>query len=297
MSKFDKPIFIIGAGRSGTTILKKTLSHHPEFYATAFELNYLWRAGNAGLLHDQIDPDEHSGKISKSYIRFMLWQMLKRSGKKRLVEKTVANVMRVPYIYSVFPEARVIHIIRDGRDVAASAMKRWRAHSGGGYLFRKALTIPPFDLPRYGFRYLKNKVKRAVNKTGHDASWGPRWPDMDEEIKGLPLPAICARQWVKSIEAVEDAKWDFPDGQYTEIRYEDLLKNTGAVLDHLQTFLELGKPPAEMWNYAKNNIRDQGNGWEKNLSENDLALIMSEAGETLDKLGYLDENIEEQGVA
>ena len=45
---FDRPVFIVGAGRSGTTILKKTLAQHAGFFATEFELNYLWRAGNAG---------------------------------------------------------------------------------------------------------------------------------------------------------------------------------------------------------------------------------------------------------
>ena len=49
----------------------------------------------------------------------------------RVVEKSVSNTLRVRFVDAVFPDAQYVVIVRDGRDVAASARAQWSTRSSG----------------------------------------------------------------------------------------------------------------------------------------------------------------------
>ena len=48
------------------------------------------------------------------------WATNEARGASMFVEKSPRNILRVPYVRAIFPEARIVHIVRDGRDVACS---------------------------------------------------------------------------------------------------------------------------------------------------------------------------------
>ena len=63
--------------------------------------------------------------------RIRRWFQAQQGSAALCVEKNPRNVLRVPFLRAVFPEARLVHIVRDGRDVACSLMpgiggERWR---------------------------------------------------------------------------------------------------------------------------------------------------------------------------
>ena len=60
----------------------------------------------------------------------LLWPIASRAGKPGLVEMTTANVAQAPTLARLFPEARFIHCIRDGRDAGSSkvAKRQRRSH-------------------------------------------------------------------------------------------------------------------------------------------------------------------------
>lgn len=118
------PLVIIGAGRSGTNVLRDTLVRLDGFATwPCDEINPIWRHGNLGYPDDQI-PASRATPAVRQFIRkafLRIWQ--EQSRPDFVVEKTCANALRVPFVSAVLPEARFIHIVRDGYD---PAFPKWR---------------------------------------------------------------------------------------------------------------------------------------------------------------------------
>lgn len=142
--------FIVGAGRSGTTLLRMMLDAHRELAIppeTHFipPLKQLWdespQPGDAvidALLEHQswadfdIDPDRFRARLESSgaanltdVLRAFYSMYAEQKGKSRWGDKTPLYVMAMPTIAELLPEAHFIHMIRDGRDVALSVRPLW----------------------------------------------------------------------------------------------------------------------------------------------------------------------------
>jgi hypothetical protein len=140
--------FIVGVGRSGTTMLRLMLDAHPELTippethfvpdlidaiadgATPEQAVQVMTAVRQwGDLHTEPDEVLERWRRLDSFeagpaLRAFYEIFPERQGKSRYGEKTPAYVKNMLKIESVLPEARFIHVIRDGRDVALSRWKR-----------------------------------------------------------------------------------------------------------------------------------------------------------------------------
>lgn len=119
---------VIGCARSGTSILGELVASHPEV-KYIFEAHDVWELGGMGINGSHRLVAEHATAEVRGRIRE--WFSKRKGGATLIVEKTPRNILRVPFIRAVFPEAKLIHIIRDGRDVACSMMpgiggEEWR---------------------------------------------------------------------------------------------------------------------------------------------------------------------------
>jgi hypothetical protein len=151
MSENHAPFpFIIGAPRSGTTLLRLMLDSHPDL-AIPPETGFLPRAARLHLplfLRSRLFhlvtrstpawPDFHLdrsefGQALEQIRPFTLSEGIRAfyrlyaqmHGKIRSGDKTPLYALEMPAIRSLLPEAHFIHIIRDGRDVALSLRKTW----------------------------------------------------------------------------------------------------------------------------------------------------------------------------
>lgn len=194
-------IIVVGAGRSGTTMLRDVLGQNPAVASCDFELNYLWRSGHATLAHDFLSPGEHLTPHIAHRIRAGLERERRRKDRRRVLDKTVANVVRLGYVHAVLPDARIVHIVRDGRAVVASAMKRWRASETPGYYAAKLATVPWRDVVAYGARFVARAVQTQWRGRDYRQSWGPRFPGIDDAVRRYSLARVCAMQWRLSVEA------------------------------------------------------------------------------------------------
>ncbi len=128
----SKPVFLAASVRSGTTLLRLMLDHHPQIaWCNEFEYTVDWinpdgswpdlQAYHRWLNVDrifqgtgfQIDPDLTYPELIDSFLR----QRLDQSGKPLVGATVHRHFDRVLYVW---PDARFIHLVRDGRDMARS---------------------------------------------------------------------------------------------------------------------------------------------------------------------------------
>ena len=153
----SRPIFVVGGGRSGTTWVLDLLSSHPRV-AGLFETLIL-APEYLGMLHRRADfsPDRTIGEERRAVglgqiarreevvaaMRPVLTRFLSRAvGPEHdfVVEKTPSQVESLPAIADLFPEAHVIHVVRDVRDVIVS---RRAAERAGWHPRRKTGRVHP----------------------------------------------------------------------------------------------------------------------------------------------------------
>jgi hypothetical protein len=158
----DSPIFIIGSGRSGTTLLRNMLNAHPRIHI-AFEPHFYWyqslfrkrRPAREFLDYyfqtphfrwQRVDPRRVLAQLPDGLRRdqlgvafaAVLRERASRYGRVRFGDKTPAHAASLKQIFADFPDARAIHIVRDPRATAASlARMPWAPASlmiNAGYL-------------------------------------------------------------------------------------------------------------------------------------------------------------------
>jgi len=221
------PIIIIGAARSGTKFLRDLLALADNLKAVPYDVNYIWRYGNADCPHDQLDPEKLTEK-QIAFIRKSLFKQAKLGKNDRLLEKTVSNTLRVPYVDAVFPDARYVHLIRDGRDVTESAMRQWQAKPKLKALFAKVRRMPLANIG-YVFWFARNFIKGlgAGRKGGN--LWGPRFKGIEQIASSGPLAKTCALQWARSVELASRDLAQLPASRVFTIHYEELTKDDTAL--------------------------------------------------------------------
>ncbi|MCA1707778.1 MAG: sulfotransferase, partial [Actinobacteria bacterium] len=196
----DRPIFIIGGPRSGTHFLYLTLRDHSHLAH--------WRPSEA---HEVWEADYHpslrgweSNVLGPADIRPDAAARIKRSfylcagGSKRFIDKTPRNVLRVPFIDALFPDARYIFLQRDGRETTNSLINAWRSTRYKTYRLPEPHSIP-----------------------GTDPAWWkfvlyPGWLD---DTRG-PLEVVAAKQWALSNDYALDALREVPEERWLKVRYE-----------------------------------------------------------------------------
>ena len=117
------------------------------------EIPAVWRYGNLLREDDEFTRSQARSR-TRRYIRRAFDKMARSPNTTHVVEKTCANTLRVGFVDEVLPQARFLHLIRDGRDAIPSAMKRWVAPLNIRYLAKKARFVPSGDVPYYGLRFV-----------------------------------------------------------------------------------------------------------------------------------------------
>ncbi len=243
------PVIILGAGRSGTNILRDVLTSLTHFETwPCDEIQPIWRHGNLNW-----PDDAFSGGMARpnvvAYIRNQFTKQWKRSGRPAfLVEKTCANTLRVPFIDQIFPEAMYIQIVRDGSDVVRSAEKRWSGElevPSLSYFLAKARFIPVTDIPVYLWSFLSKRLGLLTGTSKHLSSWGPRFKDIDKTHVNT-LQEMCAHQWVACVEATREHLSNIDPSRQITISYEDFLRDPQGEILKILDFLEVNLPAAEL---------------------------------------------------
>jgi hypothetical protein len=124
--------FVVGCSRSGTTLLRAMLDAHPALTVppeSHFALARSPRALRRALRRDPwfalwgIDAPDLRGLDVPAAVRALFAAYAAARGKPRYADKTPHYVSHLPLLAARFPEARFVHVVRDGRDVALSLLE------------------------------------------------------------------------------------------------------------------------------------------------------------------------------
>ncbi|MFO8098658.1 MAG: sulfotransferase [Salinibacter sp.] len=277
-----RPVLILGAARSGTKLLRRLLGAAPTCALVPYGVPAVWKQDNEDHPHDALPRTACTNATARRIRRDLRRLAQGPSDAALLVEKTSANTLRVPFVDAVFPEARFVHLVRDGVDVVESARRRWQARPGLGYLLRKALYLRGTGL-RQGARVLWRRLRGLGTDTPR--LWGPHYPGMADDVAERPLLAVCARQWRACVRSARDALADLPPTRVLSLRYETLVQDPSTV-DQLARFAGVSTP-APLKAFYREEVRDTfvGRGRDR-LSAADREIIRPILNTPLARLGY-----------
>lgn len=275
-----QPIILIGAGRSGTKIIRDVIGQHPDIAVVPYDVNYIWTIGQKNSTDDALSPSDLKDKDQ----RVILSQFGKiAEDAPYLLEKTVSNCLRIPYVLKVFPNALFLHLVRDGRDVVESVARQWGETRELSYFIKKMKTFPL----RYSFSYLLDYVTNWFkHKSGgegkDDYIWGVKYPGYQNDLEKMTKLEVCAKQWKICIETSEQQLSEIDQSRILEIRYEELVdepeKQFEAIGQHLNVdYRKFGIAKLKTGNIGKH---------VKAFSPEQLKSVMSIIGPTLTKLNY-----------
>ena len=272
----ERPLFIFGAARSGTSLVSRIIDGHPEiavpyesriyssFYADRHLYGDLGVAENRRrLIRDilatramkkwvpQVNEASAAAAVARPDFAGVMagivrsWIASRQDGASRWGEKSPQHVFCWREILRDFPDAQVIHVVRDGRDVAMSLKK---------------------------------------------ARFGPKHY------------YFIARYWSNYLQVAETARAHLPDDRFFELRYEQLLTDTLPVLESVCSFLGVEfddrmlayhqtealyrTDKRNLANLRKPLILTNANKWQREMRRTDLEVFESVAEQSLRKFGY-----------
>lgn len=243
----EKPIFIIGIGRSGSTILGKILSMHRSI-GFLNEPKAIWYTVDP---RDDVNGHFHQGKaffrfsendatpqkIKFAHNIFGFYSYL--TGSRRILDKNPESLYRIPYIRRIFPDAKFILLIRDGWDTITSIItwSRINRKTRNGYLE---------DWWGLNRRKWKLIVEQLVPEE-------PLFEDCRDEIGLLTREEDMASvEWIISMQEGIRSLERWPDA-VMPVYYEELIQNPIRELDKIISFCDLEADDIFL-NYANDTI-------------------------------------------
>lgn len=146
------PIFIGGQRRSGTTLMRTLLARHP--HIARIPESHFFQEQRFGDFFEElleryrglfdrigVGQEEMDGAVG-AFIDSLFTHHRARKGASRWVEKSPENILRIDYLFRLFPDAQFIHMIRDPRDTLCSMKQQAAAHKPNWTKFTAEVTAP-----------------------------------------------------------------------------------------------------------------------------------------------------------
>lgn len=289
-SRHNKPVILIGMGRSGSTVLHEILSHHPQLawpsrqcnddpasparnrkYMKALDISVVGRVAHRLAYAGEVYKywDHHFRGFSTPYrdltaddadlktIRALndSFNALTTKNRSRVFVK-ITGWPRIGFLKKVFPDAKFIYLYRDGRAAAYSYLQ-----------------TPWCD----------------VWKGPGNWSWGPlteaeleRWRELDESFF-----ALAGILWEKMSTQFEKTRDQVSKEDFFSISYENLCDDRTTVLRSMVEFAELDWSEDLERRIRSMSLVAQNDKWRENLSDRQQAALTESMRCSLSRYGYI----------
>ncbi len=291
--------FIIASPRSGTTVLGEILGRHPDIVQW-YEPYFIWDKFFHKEGADVRTADQATEKVA-SYIRREFEIVRQASGARLIIDKSPEHSFKIPLIHAIFPKAKIIHLIRDGRDVTLSISREWDKRRGivenrdFSELFKVAwgmLKRHPFWRNRLQVLWFEFQTTASLNPKSYlnkskwrgQVGWGPRFPGWQEALKENTILQFNALQWVKCEEFIQRDITLLPEEHVLDVRYEELMTSPGPQTERILQFLE---QDASFAAEISAELRTTSiNRWKKHFTDEQVKEILVTARPMLEHLEY-----------
>lgn len=290
--------FILGHARSGTTLLARLVRLHPEVHCN-WQAHFFTREPFLKSLVNDPETAEWLGRKSNRWNRgrdlsplimrvsadFILERDAAHEGKRIVGDKSPSSLIHgqaVRDMASVYPDASLVYIVRDGRDVLISER------------FRNFVEDS---------RFLSTEDKRIIEDLKRDQK---PFVDGSRSIFTDSFIRRAASGWAANLQETEDEAHRLYGKKYFSIRYEDLLTNPFSELTKLWRFLgadnvseleqavtaELASNPDEEWQAKRNDSiasflpKGKAGNWRNIFTKHDQQIFKETAGQMLIKWNY-----------
>jgi len=190
------PIFIVGSPRSGTTLTRLIIDSHPAI-ACGPETHFLVEMESIVTRHwhriERYGRDkEYWYARCASFFGDFQADYAASKGKVRWAEKTPSYSKHLPFVLELFPQAQIVHVIRDARAVVASSFDRWGWRNAMGAPQKwvdsvsaaraAGLMLPPGQYLEIRFEDLVGRTEPTLQSlfAWLGEIWDPRVLDYDE---------------------------------------------------------------------------------------------------------------------
>lgn len=226
-SRFERPVFIVSAPRSGSTLLFETLACTPQLWTVGGEAHWLVEGfpelcpGAPGVDSNRVEA-RHATPAIREAVPARILERLQRdggaplpasfTGALRFLEKTPKNALRIPFFDAVFPDALFVFLWRDPRPNISSIMEAWK--TGRWVTYRQL--------------------------EGWDGPWSMLLPPGWREMRGRPLEEVAAFQWRSANRIIADDLAALDPARRIMVSYEEFLRDPAAEVRRICDFAGWG---------------------------------------------------------
>jgi hypothetical protein len=224
---FDRPVFIMAAPRSCSSLLFQTLAQSESLWSLGDESHQIFEGhpklspGRGFVDSNRLTADLLDPVLARSITARFAAQLVDRTGRRfeesagrsiRLLEKTPKHALRIPFIDALFPDALFIYLFRDPRENISSIIEAWR--SGRFVTYRRFQTAHgPWSL-----------------------LLPPGWRDQVDK----PLEEIAAFQWQAANRHIIDDLGRIEPSRWTAFNAAELLLEPVQAIARLCAFMDIG---------------------------------------------------------
>jgi omega-hydroxy-beta-dihydromenaquinone-9 sulfotransferase len=289
VTEINKPIILVGTGRSGSSALHRLISWHPDVAWLSGLCNRFPRKPGFNRRFMQALDLPIVGRLLKHRYRpsesYLFWQEYSRGFRrpfrdlvandvthreKKIIARAMAECItpsrsrlllkitgwpRMGYLAEIFPDAKFVHLVRDGRAVANSmlAVSFWDGWLGPD---------------RWRWDRLSDE---------QHALW---------EANGRSFVALAGFEWVMMQAAVETASRSLPASQFLQVRYEDFCADKLRTMREISEFAELEWTPGFARDVERYPARSTNFKWQSELTSEQQRILDEVERPYLTRYGY-----------
>ena len=227
---FDRPVFVLAAPRSGSTLLREMLERHPDLVGWRGEAHPAFAAARPHVVEEghRWEPSVATDALRRRLSQELYLGMLRERGQEprarerllprrvRLLEKTPANVLRIGALARLYPDARLVFLHRDAPASMNSLLEAWETPT---------------------------TAHVVMDVHGRRVPWmmlaAPGWLDLAD----ADAATKSAFQWRVAQEHALSDLADLPAERVVRVSYEDLTRDPVVVLRRVLEHCELTAHP------------------------------------------------------